>query len=97
MTVGCVEVKDQGRTEYISLYYRSYAMKILVTDFEDDSPIEHWFNDLLAVSSVRAPEFELATKTLLPIWIEVNQHDKATFEPAVEIHISISMYVKLPT
>src|SRR5215475_6422234 len=94
--VGCVEVKDHGGTEYIASYYRPYAVKILITDFKHDSPIEHWFNDLFAASSILVPEFELATKTFLPISIEINQHDKPTFEPTIKIHIAISMHVKGP-
>ena len=90
-----MEVDDQGESEYIVSYYGSYAVEILITNFKDDSSIEYWFNDLFAASSRFVPEFELTTKSCVPILIKINQHDEATFEPTVKIQISVGMHLKL--
>jgi len=97
MTVGSVEVQDQGGTEYIAAYDWPDAVKILITDFKNDSSIEYRLNDFFAASSISVPEFELSTKAFLPIAIEINQHDQTPLEPTVKIHISIGMHVKFTT
>ena len=73
---------------------RPDAMKVLISNFEDDRSVEEWLDNPFAFGRVLIPDFQLTTVLRFPVTVEINEHDEPSLQTGIEIHVPVGVHIE---